>query len=348
MTFGAPQYLYALVLLPVLVVFVRWAAGQRGAAVSKMGDPTLVERLSIAIDYRMRRWRVSLWFIGALLIIVSLARPQWGSQVEIVEQRGVQVMIALDVSRSMLAEDLKPTRLDRAKLEISDLMSRLNGDEVGIVLFSGASFIQFPLTFDYATARTFLQHANPNVITRQGTVIAKAIDTALTGFSTQRASQKVIVIMTDGENHEGDPVSAAGLAAEEGAIIYTVGFGSAQGEPIPQYNERGVVVGFKEDPNGEVILSQLDEVTLQRVARSGGGNYFRASERGAIEDLVREIDGLQDESFQSEFNRTKIERFQIFLLFGVIFLILAELITDRFSFARRSRHPATMRVTGNV
>ena len=204
-----------------------------------------------------------------------------GSDVQIVEHRGVQVMVALDISRSMLAQDLKPTRLDRAKLEISDLMSRLTGDEVGIVLFSGASFIQFPLTFDYATARTYLRNASPDAITRQGTVIAKAIETAMTGFSEERVSQKIIVIMTDGENHEGDPIAAARQAAEDGAVIYTVGFGSPEGEPVPEYDGQGNVIGYREDDQGRVVITQLDEAALQQVAQAGGGKYFRAVEHGS-------------------------------------------------------------------
>ena len=220
MSFGAPQFLYALVALPVLMVFVRWALARRREALRRIGDPVLVERLSMA-SRTLRLVRLSLWFLGTALIIVALARPQWGSEVEIVEQSGVQMMVALDVSRSMLSQDMVPTRLDRAKLEISDLMSRLNGDAVGIVLFSGASFIQFPLTSDYDTARTYLGHAGPDAITRQGTAISEAIYTASAGFSDQRLSQKVIVIMTDGENHEGDPFAAAQEAAEEGIVTYT-------------------------------------------------------------------------------------------------------------------------------
>ena len=191
MSFGAPQFLYALVALPVLMVFVRWALARRREALRRIGDPVLVERLSMA-SRTLRLVRLSLWFLGTALIIVALARPQWGSEVEIVEQSGVQMMVALDVSRSMLSQDMSPTRLDRAKLEISDLMTRLNGDAVGIVLFSGASFIQFPLTSDYSTARTYLGHAGPDAITRQGTAISEAIYTASAGFSDQRLSQKVI------------------------------------------------------------------------------------------------------------------------------------------------------------
>ena len=244
MTFGAPQFLYLLAAIPLLMLFLWWAWGRRTRALRWIGDPGLVERLGLTVGRRVRGLRLALWFIGITLLIVALGRPQWGSDIEIVEQSGVQVMVALDISRSMLAQDLKPTRLDRAKLEISDLVSRLDGDEVGIVLFSGASFIQFPLTSDYATARTYLGHASPNAITRQGTVIAEAIETAMAGFSTERERQKIIVIMTDGENHEGDPITAARQAAGQGAVIYTVGFGSPEGAPVPEYDDRGEIAGY--------------------------------------------------------------------------------------------------------
>ena len=348
MTFGSPQYLYALLALPALMAFVWWAFARRAALVQRIGDPALIERLSVAVNRGMRRRRLVLWFLGITLIILALARPQWGSDVQIVEHRGVQVMVALDISRSMLAQDLKPTRLDRAKLEISDLMSRLTGDEVGIVLFSGASFIQFPLTFDYATARTYLRNASPDAITRQGTVIAKAIETAMTGFSEERVSQKIIVIMTDGENHEGDPIAAARQAAEDGAVIYTVGFGSPEGEPVPEYDGQGNVIGYREDDQGRVVITQLDEAALQQVAQAGGGKYFRAVERGAIAGLVDEIQSFQDESLQSEFNRTNIERFQIFLLAGVLSLVLAELMTDRLSLSLWRRRATAAEEAGHA
>ena len=348
MTFGSPLYLYALLALPALMAFVWWAFARRAALVQRIGDPALIERLSMTVNRGMRRRRLVLWFLGIALIIIALARPQWGSDVQIVEHRGVQVMVALDISLSMLAQDLKPTRLDRAKLEISDMMSRLTGDEVGIVLFSGASFIQFPLTFDYATARTYLRNASPDAITRQGTVIAKAIETAMTGFNEERVSQKIIVIMTDGENHEGDPIAAAQQAAEDGAVVYTVGFGSPEGEPIPVYDAQGNVTSYREDDQGRVVISRLDETTLQQVARAGGGKYFRAVERGAIAGLVDEIQSFQDESLQSEFNRTKIERFQIFLLAGVLSLVLAEMMTDRLSLSLWRRRTVAVEEAGHA
>ena len=348
MNFGAPQFLYALATLPALIVFARWALARRAASVQRIGDPVLVERLSEAASRKMRILRLVLWFVGVALIIVALARPQWGSDIEIVEQRGVQVMVALDISRSMLAQDVKPTRLGRAKLEISDLISRLDGDEVGIVLFSGASFIQFPLTSDYATARTYLNHASPDSITRQGTVIAEAIEAAMAGFSHQRAGQKIIVIMTDGENHEGDPITAAQQAAGEGVVIYTVGFGSPDGEPLPEYDEQGNITGYRRDTQGRVITSKLDEGALRQIAENGGGRYFRAAESGAIAGLVDQIQSFQDESLQSEFNQRKVERFQLFLLVGLLSLALAEALTDRLLFSLRRRQTASAEGAGDV
>ena len=348
MSFGAPLFLYALTALPVLIALVGWALARRAASVRRIGDPALIERLSVAASRRMRLLRFVLWFSGLTLILFALARPQWGSDIEIVEQRGVQVMVALDVSRSMLAQDVKPTRLGRAKLEISDLISRLDGDEVGIVLFSGASFIQFPLTSDYATARTYLNHASPDSITRQGTVIAEAIETAMAGFSHQRAGQKIIVIMTDGENHEGDPIAAAQQAAGEGVVIYSVGFGSPDGEPLPEYDEEGNITGYRRDTQGGVITSKLDEAALQKIAEKGEGRYFQAAERGAIAGLVDQIQSFQDQSLQSEFNQRKVERFQLFLLAGLLSLVLAEALTDRLLFSLRRRQTASAEGTGDV
>ena len=336
MTFASPQLLIILAALPALALFARWVLRRRAAAMMRIGDPDLVERLSTA-SQRMRLCRLALWFIGVALIVVALGRPQWGTEIEIVEQRGVQLMVVLDVSRSMLSQDVKPSRLDRAKLEISDLISRLRGDTVGIVLFSGASFIQFPLTADYATARTYLNSASPKAITRQGTVIDEAIGTAMGGFNDQRVSQKVIIIMTDGENHEGDPVEAARQASAEGAAIYTVGFGSPEGVPVAVYDEQGEVIGYRQDPEGRPIMSRLDEGALQRIAEAGGGRYFRADDPGALSGLLDEIDAFQDESLKSELSERRVERFQLFLIAGALSLFLAEVLTDRLLLTSRRR-----------
>ncbi len=347
MNFAEPAFLYGLILLPAVFLFVLWASRRKQAATSRLGDPALVEKLSATVNWRGRQWQMWLWFLVLALLILALARPRWGSEVQVVEQQGVQVMVLLDVSQSMLAEDIKPNRLSRAKLEIADLMNRLGGDEVGLVLFSGASFIQFPLTSDYATARDFLDSARPSVISKPGTAIGDAIRTAMTGLDPNLASQKVIVLVTDGEDFDTDTLDTAQRAADEGVVFYTIGFGSPEGEPIPVYNGEGEVTGFKKDQQGEVVLSRLDETTLQRIAQIGNGQYYRASADGhELDALVSELNKLQKAALSSQFETRGIERFQVFLLVALTAMIARELIPDRVKqksrtarsvFRRRSR-----------
>ena len=331
MTFVDPVFLYvAVVALPMMGIFMLWAWRRRQTGLDRLGDPALVRRLSDSVNWRGRRWRDFLWLAVLALLLVALARPVWGTVSEEVEQEGIEVMVALDVSQSMLAQDIKPDRLSRAKMEIAGLMAGLRGDEIGLVLFSGASFIQFPLTSDYATARAFLDNAQPEVISRPGTAIGDAIRTAMAGFDMSRASQKVIVLITDGEDHEGDAVAMAEMAAEQGMLVYTIGFGSPAGEPIPEYNAQGEVIGFKRDQQGDVVHSRLDEATLQQVAAAGGGQYYQASASGGeLEALVAELNTLQEAELSAQLEARGIERFQIFLLAALVLIIARDLIPDR-------------------
>lgn len=330
MIFEHPEYLLGLLIVPAAALFFLWANKQRDKALAKMGQSSLLKRLSTSINWRGRRWRNALLLIALALFIFALARPQWGSEVREVKQEGLQVMVALDVSQSMLAQDIKPNRLERAKLEIADLMARLDGDEVGLVLFSGASFIQVPLTSDYFTALSYLDNADPGVISRPGTVIGDAIRTAALGFDPSLSSQKVLIVMTDGEDHETDPIAAAQEVAAEGVLIYTIGFGTPEGEPIPVFDENDEIVDYKRDQAGEVVLSQLDESTLQSVAKTGNGKYYRASaDANELEKLLAEIDTLQKAQLQSRVETRYIERYQIFLALGLAAFVASELIPDR-------------------
>lgn len=330
MTFAKPTFLFFLILIPVFVAFFLWADARRKGALAKLGDRHLIERLSAHVNWHGRRWQIILWLIAFAFLVVALARPQWGAEVREVEQEGLQVMVALDVSESMLAEDLKPNRLDQAKLEISDLMDKLNGDEIGLVLFSGASFIQFPLTTDYGTARNYLDGANTDSISRPGTAIGDAIRTAMTGFDPNLESQKVLIIMTDGEDHETDPLGAAQAAAEEGIIIYTIGFGTAEGTPVPETDEWGNIVGYKQDAQGNTVMSKLDEGLMQELATVGHGRYFQATPGGSeLDALLAEIDGLQRAQLANRTETKMIERYQGFLFLALLALVVAELIPDR-------------------
>ncbi len=330
MTFAKPTFLFFLILIPAFILFFVWANAQRKGALAKLGDRHLIERLSAQVNWHGRRWQIILWLTAFAFLVIALARPQWGAEVREVEQEGLQVMVALDVSESMLAEDLKPTRLEQAKLEISDLMDRLNGDEIGLVLFSGASFIQFPLTTDYNTARNYLDSVGPGSISRPGTAIGDAIRTAMTGFDPNLDSQKVLVIITDGEDHETDPIGAAQAAAEEGIIIYTIGFGTPEGAPVPETDEWGNVVGYKQDAQGNTVISRLESGTLEEIAGIGHGRYFQASADGSeLDALLAEIDTLQRTQLANRTETKMIERYQGFLFLAILALVLAELIPDR-------------------
>jgi Ca-activated chloride channel family protein len=330
MSFATPLFLLGLLLLPLFWLFLLAAMRSRQRALLRLGDEHLLTRLSASVNWRGRRWRQRLWLLGVGLLVLALARPRWGVATQVVQQEGVQVMVALDVSNSMLAQDARPDRLTRAKQTIVELMDALNGDEVGLVLFSGASFVQFPLTSDYATARSFLDAAQPGVISRPGTVIGDAIRTAEQGFDAQRATQKVIVIMTDGEDHETDPVAAAQEVAENGTIIYAIGFGSPDGEPIPEYDAFGTIIGYKKDRDGQVVLSQLNEQALLDIVGAAGGSYYRASASGReIGQLVDEIDQLEAGRLANRFEVQAIERYQLFVGLALVALVGAELIPDR-------------------
>lgn len=345
MQFAQPVFLtIGLILIPVVGLFLLWSRRRQRQAINALGNDELIARLSADTNWNGRRWRTFLRLSSLALLVVALARPQWGSEVREIEQEGLQVMIALDVSQSMLAEDIKPTRLDRAKLEIADLTERLDGDEIGLTLFSGASFVQVPLTSDYLTALNYLDSAGPQVISRPGTVIGEAIRTAANAFDESLDNQKVLIVMTDGEDRETDPLAAAQEAADAGVLIYTIGFGTPEGEPVPVTNEFGEVVDYKRDQNGDVVLSQLDEATLQAIARTGQGKYYRATAGGSeLDSLLGEIDNLQRAQLQSRFETTYIERFQIFLALSLGALLLAEFIPDRKAGSREGAPAAARR-----
>ena len=333
MTFGAPSYLYALlIVVPAMGLLILWAQQRRRRAMQRLGNPVLVKRLAAGVNWQGRYWKNLLWLISLALLLFALARPQWGEQVQEIERQGVQIMVALDVSQSMLAQDVKPSRLERAKLEISDLMSRLGGDEIGLVLFSGASFIQFPLTSDYNTARTFLDGARPGVISKPGTNIADAVRTAMSGFDDNSTSQRIIVLITDGEAHEAGTVDAVRQAAEEGVVFYTIGFGSPEGTRVPEFDERGNPTGDKVDAQGNVVISRLDEATLQEIANVGNGQYFRASAGGGeLDALVDSLEQLQKGAVGTQLEVRRIERFQLFLALALAALVIATLIPERIS-----------------
>lgn len=348
MTFGEPIFLAGLILVPLALAFLLWAERQRRRAIARVGEPNLIARLSESVNWRGRRLKYALWLGALALLVIALARPQWGETKQLTSQKGVQVMVALDVSKSMLAQDIKPDRLTRAKMEITELMNKLHGDEVGLVVFSGASFIQFPLTSDYGTAQSFLDDAKPEIVSRPGTAIGDAIQTALRGFDEHRTSQKVIVVATDGEDNTSGVTAAEQAAAKAGAIIYTIGFGSTKGVPIPEFNDQGQQTGFKKDKDGNTVLSALDEKSLREMAAATGGKYYPATADGSeLTALTAEMDRLQKGDVDQRESSQRNEQFQWFLAPALLLLVAGELIPDRkgrakklsFGFGRRTMVP---------
>ena len=292
-------------------------------------------RAASGISYSRQTGRAVMLLAAILFLALAVARPQLGTHMEMMKREGIDIIVAVDVSPSMEALDVKPgpiSRLAKAKQEIRSLIDpeRLQGDRVGLVTFSGEAFIQCPLTLDYAAARMFLDVIDPEIIPVPGTAIGEAIRTATSGFDRKERKHKVLILLTDGEDHDTNPIGAADAARQEGVKIYTVGIGNPEGEPIPIYNQRDERIGFKKDGNGEIIVSKMDETTLQKIALTTGGKYYRATADGReLDSLLGEIDNLQRAQLQSRFETTYIERFQMFLALAVGALLLAEFIPDR-------------------
>jgi len=330
MKFAQPTYLWLLILLP-LTVALFWLAGRnRRRALARLGNPALLARLSGSVSPAKRRWKQALILLAQFCLVVALARPQLGSHLELVEQQGIEVVMALDTSSSMLAQDLEPNRLERAKLEIADLMDNLPGAQFALVVFAGESFIQFPLTSDVGAALMLVNTADTNTISLPGTAIGDAIRTGLRAFNERSTGQRVLVLFTDGEDHDTDPLGGAEEAASAGVIVYPIGFGNPAGEPIPEFDAQGNLTGYKKDNQGNTVLSRLDEATLRQIASITGGEYFRATPGGQeVRDLADEINALAHGDTEGKMLIQHIERFQIPAAVALAALVGEFLLSDR-------------------
>jgi Ca-activated chloride channel family protein len=260
------------------------------------------------------------------LLILAAADPQIGNKVEDVKRQGFEIMVCLDVSNSMLATDLEPNRLERAKLNISKLVDRLRNDRVGIIVFAGDAYVQLPLTIDHAAAKLFLRTIDTDIVPAQGTAIGKAIELAQRSFSPETKSDRAIIIISDGENHDEDALQAATSAGESGIIIHTVGIGSTEGTPLPEYRN-GQMVGYRKDREGHTVVSKLNETILQQIAASANGTYVQANASGnALDILLDRLEEMQREEFGSTMFTSYEDRFQ-YLLAAALIILLLEFIT---------------------
>jgi Ca-activated chloride channel family protein len=324
------EYLYFLGLIPLLVVFYWLVARSRRRGLERFGSLAILERLTESAGVWKRLGRFILLLIAIALIVVAFANPQIGTRMEEVKQEGVDIFIALDVSLSMKAEDIKPNRLEKAKFEIRNLIGRLTGDRLGLIVFAGEAFTQFPLTSDYSAANMFLDVVDVDVVPVPGTSIGSAIERALESFDLKEQTTKVLVIITDGENTEGDAFEAAEEAGKKGILVYAIGLGSPDGAPIPIYNASGQQVDFKRDRVGAVVVTKLDEVSLEKIASMGNGKYFRGTNaQDELEEIYKNINALQKREFGVKQFTDYEDRFQYFLALGILLLLLEVLISEK-------------------
>jgi Ca-activated chloride channel family protein len=317
-------------LIPGVLPLLVYAGWRRRLAAARLGDPALVSRLSRSLNSRRRRQKSFLLLTGLTLAVIAAARPQYGAKVKVIERKGVDVIVALDVSRSMLAEDVKPSRLARAKSEISTLIEKLKGDRIGLVAFAGDAFVQCPLTLDYSAARMLLDATDTYTVPEPGTALGEAISVSSSLFPRQSNRGKALVLITDGEDHLGGEIEAAREAASTGVKIYCIGVGSARGSPIPIRDSGGNLVEYKKDDTGGSVISKLNVQTLQAIATISEGSYH-ASTAGQIElDVVLDdIDKLEKSLFGGrEFTEAE-ERYQYFLLPALLLMMVSAFLSDR-------------------
>lgn len=321
--------LWGLVLVPIFLmlffVVKRWRKKSR----EKFAEDALFNQLMP--DYSNFRYNAKfvLFLIGFGLLVIGIANPQIGSKVEEVKREGIDLIVAVDVSNSMKAEDLSPNRLERAKRAMLQMVEELKSDRLGIIVFAGQAYTQLPITTDYSAAKLFLNTIDTDIVPTQGTAIGSAIDLAIESFDYESGGSKALIVVTDGENHEDDAIEAAEKAKEKGIQVYTVGMGSPNGAPIPLFR-RGQKMGYRQDSEGNTVVSSLNENMLREIASSGGGLYVRATNANAgFGAILDDLSGLEKSEFESQVYTDYEDRFQFFIGAALLLLLISVLITER-------------------
>ena len=324
------ELLYLLFLIPINILLYHYFDKMKREKLLKLGNKDIIEKLTKTIS-KKRRWQKRfLQQFAVIFLIFALANPQIGTKMEEVKREGLDILIALDVSYSMMAEDIAPNRLQKAKFEIREFIDRLKGDRIGIIPFAGIAFTQCPLTLDYGAAKMFLEYIDEYTIPEQGTNVGAAIETALSSFPTKERKYKVLVLITDGEDHESDINSIAKKAKEEGVRIYTVGIGSLKGVPIPVYDRNGNQRGFKKDLDGNIVTTKLDAETLKDIARTTSGKFYHVTPANSeLDEITDEISTMESKELGSKEYSSYEDRFQYLLIFSILIMFIEILIPER-------------------
>ncbi|MDR2414147.1 MAG: VWA domain-containing protein [Odoribacteraceae bacterium] len=325
--FAHPELLYLFILLPLLLVFYLLMVGRKKKAIAAFGDPGLLETLMPLRSPRREAMKFALVLVALAFIITGVAGPRFGSKLQQVKREGVELMIALDVSNSMLARDIKPSRLQAAKQAVSRMVEKLNNDKIGLIVFAGDAYVQLPITTDYSSAKFFLQSIDTDIVPVQGTAIGAAITMAMKSFTPESKTSKAIIVITDGENHQDDAIAAAKSAREQGIYVHAIGMGLVQGAPIPELRVPGE---YMKDAAGNVVISKLDEETLKAIAKAGEGLFVRASDTNVgLNTLLDEVNRMDKSLIEEQVFSDYDEKYQYFLLAGIFLLLLEFMMLER-------------------
>ena len=324
--FAHPEYLFLLFLIPILTGVFIYTGIKRRRNIKKFGNPDLLAELMPNVSFIRPQVKFYFQLAAIILLIIVLAQPQFGTKQETVKRKGIEVMIALDVSNSMLAQDIQPSRLEKAKQVLSKLVDSMTDDKIGLIVFAGDAYTQLPITVDYVSAKMFFSTISPNLVPRQGTAVGSAIDLAIKSFGTKGSAGRAIIVITDGENHEDDAIGAAKLAAENNITVHVIGMGKPDGAPIPVPG----TMSFWKDKDGNVVVSKLNEQMCQNIAAAGKGVYVRADNSNAAYRVVeKELDALAKSDIKTSSFSDYNDQYQSFALLALIILLVDFFVFDR-------------------
>lgn len=330
MIFSNLRYAYFFCLVPILIIFLIWAYRSKHKALGDFAQSHLVPMLTSTVNWQNQKIKSAILVFAICFLVFALIGPKWGFQWHEVRREGIDIIVAIDTSKSMLTQDIKPNRLERSKLAIEELLDILKGDRIGLVAFSGGSFLQCPLTLDYGAFAIALDVIDTSIIPQGGTSIGSAIETATEAFTDKKKKHKAVILITDGEDHIGSPVKMAEEAAKHGIKIFCVGVGTKEGELIPVEDERGNI-RFLKDRRGQVVKSSLNETALQKIALATSGGYVRASSTEFGLDIIynEKINSMEKKELESTFQKRYEERYQIPLVIALAFLCLEGFLGER-------------------
>lgn len=327
--FEHSEFLWALLIVPILIVVYFYLRSWRKQSLKNLSENHLLRSIIPLRSSGKFGIKYFTYLLALALLIIGMANPQIGSKLQEVKRKGVDVMVALDLSNSMLAEDIKPNRLESAKRAISKFIEKLRNDRIGLVVFGGQAYTQLPITTDFAAAKLFLSTINTQMIPTQGTAIGAAIEQCLTAFNFESPTSKVIVVITDGENHEDDAASIAADAAEKDVVVHTIGMGSTNGAPIPVYSGNNQI-GFRKDTQGNTVVTKLNEEMLKEIASAGNGIYVRASSSvSGLEYVLEEIDSMEKTEFGTKVYTDYEDRYQYFIGAAILLLVFEFFLSER-------------------